>query len=417
MPDVRVKPGSDLTGFTRSEYDINGVKTVVQSIGSGPVLVFLHGTGTFTGFEVARAWAAHHTVLIPFHPGFGDPGDSDAIDTVEDHVLHYMDLFDRLGLENFDLAGFSLGGWLAAEFAIRQPQRLRRLVLVAPAGLVVDAAPAPGLFDIAPQDLPAYLAHDPLAALRYFPQAPDPSFDARLGREVTGFAKLIRNHPQGNPKLAHWLHRITIPTLVLWGANDRLRPTAIFNSCRRPDTWYSRKRRPPAATSPISSPTRPAGSLFLSRAEDKIMIDMPPGITTANEGFGNIVWNILGQTYTLKQQSDASMAWHAVFPSGTFVPPHVHPTQDEFVYVLSGRYDLWLDGKDFTATAGDLVRMPKGLPHGIFNKSGETATSLFWVAPTRSLKELFERIHNLPDPAAVVRIAAEHEVNFLPPPA
>jgi hypothetical protein len=45
------------------------------------------------------------------------------------------------------------------------------------------------------------------------------------------------------------------------------------------------------------------------------------------------------------------------------------------------------------------------------------ATSLFWVAPTRSLKELFERIHNLPDPAEVVRIAAEHEVNFLPPPA
>ena len=104
------------------------------------------------------------------------------------------------------------------------------------------------------------------------------------------------------------------------------------------------------------------------------MIDMPPGITTANEGFGNIVWNILGQTYTLKQQSEASMAWHAIFPSGTFVPPHIHPHQDEFVYVLSGRYDLWLDGKDFTATAGDLVRMPRGLPHGIFNKSGETAT-------------------------------------------
>jgi pimeloyl-ACP methyl ester carboxylesterase len=137
-----------------------------------------------------------------------------------------MDLFDRLGLRNFDLAGFSLGGWLAAEFAIRQPQRLRRLVLVAPAGLVVDTAPAPGLFEIAPQELPTYLAHDPAAALRYFPQAPDPAFDARLGREVGGFAKLIRNDPQGNPKLAHWLHRITMPTLVLWGANDRLRPTA-----------------------------------------------------------------------------------------------------------------------------------------------------------------------------------------------
>jgi quercetin dioxygenase-like cupin family protein len=147
------------------------------------------------------------------------------------------------------------------------------------------------------------------------------------------------------------------------------------------------------------------------------MTTMSAGITAVNEGYGNIVWSILGQTYTLKQQTPDSMAWHAVFPDGTFVPPHIHPTQDEFIYVLSGRYDLWLDGKDFVAKAGDLVRMPRGLPHGIFNKSGETATSLFWVTPTRSLRTLFDRIHKVPDPAEVVRIAAEHEVNFLPPPA
>jgi pimeloyl-ACP methyl ester carboxylesterase len=219
------KPPFDLTGFTRAEYDINGVRTVVHTIGSGPTLVFLHGTGTFTGFEMARDWAKRHTVIIPYHAGFGDSGDADAIDTIEDHVLHYMDLFDRLGLTQFDLAGFSLGGWLAAEFAIRQPQRVRKLVLVAPAGLVVASAPAPGLFEISPQELPAYLTHDPAAALRYFPKAPDPAFDARLGREVTGFAKLIRGEPQGNPKLARWLHRISMPTLILWGAEDRLRPT------------------------------------------------------------------------------------------------------------------------------------------------------------------------------------------------
>jgi quercetin dioxygenase-like cupin family protein len=147
------------------------------------------------------------------------------------------------------------------------------------------------------------------------------------------------------------------------------------------------------------------------------MTIMPAGITPASEGFDNVVWSILGQTYTLKQQSADSLAWHAVFPDGTFVPPHIHPTQDEFVYVLSGRYDLWLDGKDFVAKAGDLVRMPRGIPHGIFNKSGETATSLFWVTPTCSLKTLFDRIHQVPDPAEVVRIAAEHDVNFLPPPA
>jgi pimeloyl-ACP methyl ester carboxylesterase len=226
MPDAAAAPSPDLTGFTRAEYDINGVRTVVHTIGHGPALVFLHGTGTFTGFEMARDWAARHTVIIPYHAGFGDSGDAEAIDTIEDHVLHYMDLFDRLGLERFDLVGFSLGGWLAAEFAIRQPQRVRKLVLVAPAGLVAASAPAPGMFDIAPPDLPSYLAHDPAAALRYFPKAPDPAFDARLGREVAGFMKLIRNDPQGNPRLANWLHRISAPTLVLWGAEDRLRPTA-----------------------------------------------------------------------------------------------------------------------------------------------------------------------------------------------
>ena len=144
---------------------------------------------------------------------------------------------------------------------------------------------------------------------------------------------------------------------------------------------------------------------------------MTAGVTQKGSSLDGIVWHILGQTYTPLQVTESSFSWHALLPPGTFVPPHIHPTQDEFVYVLSGRYDLWLDGKDFTAKAGDLVRMPRGVPHGIFNKSGETATSLFWVTPTRSLKTLFDRIHQVPDPAEVVRIAAEHEVNFLPPPA
>ena len=217
---------TDMIGFERAEYDINGVRTVVQAIGSGPELVFLHGAGTFTGFEVARAWAATRRVIIPYHPGFGDSGDDDRLDTIDDYVLHTMDLFDRLGLATFDLAGFSVGGWLAAEFAIRQPRRLQRLVLVAPAGLVVDEAPAPDLFQITPLELPGFLAHDPAAALRYFPKAPDPDFERRLGREVGSLARLIRTNPQGNPKLGRWVHRITVPTLLVWGAEDRLRPTA-----------------------------------------------------------------------------------------------------------------------------------------------------------------------------------------------
>ena len=215
-----------MTGFARAEHDVDGVKIVVYTIGQGPEFVFLHGTGTFTGFEFARALGSTRKVIIPHNPNFGESGDDPTIDSVEDYVLHYLSLFDRLGLQQFDLGGFSLGGWLAAEIATRVPQRLRRLVLVAPAGLVVEKARAPELSEITPPELPSYLAHNPAAALRYFPSGPDDAFNARLGREIGAYAQLVRNNPQGNPKLARWLRRIAVPTLLLWGAADRMRPAA-----------------------------------------------------------------------------------------------------------------------------------------------------------------------------------------------
>lgn len=147
------------------------------------------------------------------------------------------------------------------------------------------------------------------------------------------------------------------------------------------------------------------------------MIQMPAGITADNQAFEGVVWNLLGQTYTLKQHSTDCMTWHAVFPDGTFVPPHVHHKQDEFLYVLTGRYDIWLDGKDMVAKPGDLVRLPKGVPHAFFNKSGAPATSMFCVAPTRDLKTLFDRINNMTNPEEMVRIASQTEVNFVPPPS
>jgi len=146
---------------------------------------------------------------------------------------------------------------------------------------------------------------------------------------------------------------------------------------------------------------------------------MLPGITKADEGIEGIAWNILGQAYIPKQLSAHSFSWHATFPVGTFVPPHIHPTQDEFIYMLSGRFDLMLDGKDVTAYPGDLIRLPQGLPHGIFNKTDTDVKCLFWVSPSRRLYDLFWALHNLgptPDPAEVVAISAAHEVDFLPPP-
>ena len=148
------------------------------------------------------------------------------------------------------------------------------------------------------------------------------------------------------------------------------------------------------------------------------MFTMTPGVTKAGQGIEGISWNILGQIYVPKQVSEASFSWHATFPPGTFVPPHIHPTQDEFVYMLEGRLDVVLDGRESFAEAGDLVRLPMGVPHGLFNKSDRVIKCFFWVAPTRKLYDLFWGIHSMsdPNPAAVVALAAKHEVDFLPPP-
>jgi glyoxylate utilization-related uncharacterized protein len=86
--------------------------------------------------------------------------------------------------------------------------------------------------------------------------------------------------------------------------------------------------------------------------------------------------------------------------------------------MLDGKFDLILDGKEFTATTGDLIRLPMNQAHGIFNKSDQTVTCFFWVTPTRRLYDLFWGIHSMKEqkPDEVVALSAKHEVMFLPPP-
>jgi mannose-6-phosphate isomerase-like protein (cupin superfamily) len=149
-----------------------------------------------------------------------------------------------------------------------------------------------------------------------------------------------------------------------------------------------------------------------------MMKPLTAGVTRANEGIDAITWNILGQTYVPKTLSEDSFSWHAIFPPGTFVPPHIHPTQDEFIYMLEGRLDLVLDGQESHALPGDLIRLPRNVPHGLFNKSDTPVKCLFWVAPTGRLYDLFWAIHSMKEqnPAEVVALAARYEIDFLPPP-
>ena len=149
------------------------------------------------------------------------------------------------------------------------------------------------------------------------------------------------------------------------------------------------------------------------------MTDTVPDVIAAQASIGDIEWSILGQTYRPKQVTEGSFAWHATLPADTFVPPHIHPTQDEYVYMLEGTLTLVTGDAEHRAGPGDLVRLPMGRPHGLYNRSGETLTCLFWVTPTGRLHDLFVAIDALPQqtPEAVVELSARHEVEFLPPDA
>ena len=137
------------------------------------------------------------------------------------------------------------------------------------------------------------------------------------------------------------------------------------------------------------------------------------GITPAGAGQDKVAWNVLGHRYFLKTQGATCFCFETLDPPGTFVPLHIHPQQDEFIYMLEGTFDLQLGDAKVQARSGDLVRMPMGMPHAYFNNTATPTRALFWVTPAGRLKELFDALHDLSDLDEAIRLSALHDVQFL----
>ena len=214
-------------GFEKLRLTVNGTDTVVLALGdaASPPLVFFHGAGTFHGWEFARPWAQDFRVLIPHHPGFGESGDMDGLREFGDFVLHYGALFDQLGLHSdVNLVGFSLGGRLAARFAISQQHRLRRLVLVSPAGLRVPEAPMDDFFRIPPEDLAGRLVKNIDVLAPWLPSNPrDLDFAVDRYRETRTVALVAWDEPFDRV-IPRWIKTMTVPTMVMWSNADALIP-------------------------------------------------------------------------------------------------------------------------------------------------------------------------------------------------
>jgi pimeloyl-ACP methyl ester carboxylesterase len=210
-------------GFREERLDINGIDTLVLSAGAGHPVVFFHGAGTASGFDWLLPVAEHFRVIVAHHPGFGGSG-GPALPGVDHLARHHLDVLDRLGVERFHLVGQSMGGWTAATLASYSTERIARLALVAPVGLDVPSHPTVNLLAVPPEELASYLTSDPSILAPPGGLPPTPEFLAARRREGESFATLQRYGLTHESGLGRWLHRIDVPTLLLWGEADRVVP-------------------------------------------------------------------------------------------------------------------------------------------------------------------------------------------------
>lgn len=206
---------------------VRDVKTRLLRGGKGPPLLFLHGAGrSGIWLQVLENLAAEFDVLAPDHPGFGQSDRPDWLDGMDDMVFHYLDLLDKLNIEKVNIVGISFGGWLAAELAVSFSDRIDKLVLSAAAGLRVEGSRITDLFAIAPDEMPSYLFNDSEKIAAMAAIEPTPEIEQELYRGKCTLAHLAWNPLLCNPALQRRLYRITCPTQILWGAEDRIIPRA-----------------------------------------------------------------------------------------------------------------------------------------------------------------------------------------------
>jgi pimeloyl-ACP methyl ester carboxylesterase len=203
---------------------VHGIDLEVVRRGAGAPIVLLHGRHTLRrDAPVLDLLARHREVIAPSHPGFGHSPRPADLDTVYDLVRVYLDLLDALP-GPATLVGCSFGGWLAAEIAVACPHRLARLVLVDAVGIKIgdrETADIVDVFNTAPAEVHRRSWHDPARWAPDFDALPDD--DVVVHHRNWEALCLYAWHPyMHNPRLRRWLRRIAVPTLVLWGASDRI---------------------------------------------------------------------------------------------------------------------------------------------------------------------------------------------------
>jgi pimeloyl-ACP methyl ester carboxylesterase len=203
---------------------VHGLDVALRRKGTGPPTLFFHGAGfTRMWLPFHERLAGHVDLIAPEHPGYGETEMPDWLDGFDDLVIHYDELLDALGLDRVHLVGYSLGGWIAAEFAVFYPRRLESLTLMTPAGLRIVGKPIPSPIAMPPQEFFDLIFNDKTNMAQYLPSLEDLDEIVHAYGEATTLARLAWN-PQYDLKLERRLERVRCPALVVRAEHDRLIP-------------------------------------------------------------------------------------------------------------------------------------------------------------------------------------------------
>lgn len=217
-----------MSAVTRQSVPMAGGATAsLWRRGSGSPILFLHSVLPPSDDDrFAEALAEHFDVVMPLAPGYADLAEIEDIDDVHDLAFFYDDLLRALDLGPIDVVGHSSGGMMAAELAAHVPERVRSLTLVSPFGFWDEEHPTVDLATIPGPRLRARLARGDESL---FPApAPDADPEVRtedavlLAQALTSALKFLWPFPDQG--LAKRIHRVSCPSLVVWGKDDDINP-------------------------------------------------------------------------------------------------------------------------------------------------------------------------------------------------
>jgi pimeloyl-ACP methyl ester carboxylesterase len=213
---------------------VRGCNVLFKRAGVGRSMLVLHGVpDAGVWFPYLRMLAGEFDLIAPQHPGFGQSDTPDWLETIHDLADYYLDFLDALDLDRIHLVGVSLGGWIAAELAAGNTTRLASLTLAGATGLYVEGVAGLDPFLRTEERPIGDLFVDPGRAreMAQLLAPPELAETAKKNRFVA--AKLTRQSRDHDPDFAKRLHHIDVPTLLLWGAQDRLVPKEHAEAWRR----------------------------------------------------------------------------------------------------------------------------------------------------------------------------------------